>query len=29
MGEVTNIEWTDHSFNPWVGGTEVSAACDN
>jgi protein gp37 len=29
MGENSKIEWTDHSFNPWVGCTEVSAACDH
>ena len=28
MGENTNIEWADHTFNPWVGCTKVSAACD-
>lgn len=29
MGEITGIEWTDHTFNPWIGCTKVSAACDN
>jgi protein gp37 len=29
MGEQTGIEWTDHTFNPWIGCTKVSAACDN
>lgn len=29
MGENSNIEWTDHTFNPWIGCTKVSAACDN
>ena len=29
MGETTKIGWTDHTFNPWVGCTKVSAACDN
>ena len=29
MGEDTKIEWTDHTFNPWVGCTKVSAACDH
>ena len=29
MGEVTAIEWTDHTFNPWIGCTKVSPACDN
>lgn len=28
MGENSKIEWTHHSFNPWVGCTKVSAACD-
>ena len=25
----TNIEWADHTFNPWWGCTEVSPACDH
>ena len=29
MGEQTGIEWADHTFNPWIGCTKVSAACDN
>jgi protein gp37 len=29
MGENSKIEWTDHTFNPWVGCTKVSPACDN
>lgn len=28
MGENSKIEWCDHTFNPWVGCTPVSAACD-
>lgn len=24
----SKIEWTDHTFNPWVGCTKVSPACD-
>jgi protein gp37 len=28
MGETTAIEWTDHTFNPWIGCTKVSPACD-
>lgn len=28
MGEQTKIEWTDHTFNPWIGCTKVSPACD-
>ena len=29
MGEQTGISWTDHTFNPWIGCTAVSAACDH
>ena len=31
MGEHTAIEWTDHTFNPWVGCTKLPAspACDH
>lgn len=29
MGEQTAIEWCDHTFNPWIGCTKVSPACDN
>lgn len=28
MGEVTKIEWCDHTFNAWIGCTKVSPACD-
>ena len=28
MGEVTAIGWTDHTFNPWIGCTKISPACD-
>jgi protein gp37 len=28
MGENSKIEWTDHTFNPWVGCTKVSPGCD-
>jgi protein gp37 len=28
MGENSNISWCDHTFNPWIGCTAVSAACD-
>ncbi len=28
MGEFTKIEWTDHTWNPWFGCTEVGPACD-
>jgi protein gp37 len=29
MSEHTGIEWAHHTFNPWVGCTPVSAACDH
>lgn len=29
MGEVSAIEWTDATFNPWWGCTKVSPACRN
>jgi len=29
MGQTTNIDWTDATFNPWWGCTKVSPACDN
>lgn len=29
MAETTNIEWADATFNPWIGCTKVSAACDH
>jgi protein gp37 len=29
MGETTAIGWTDHTFNPWIGCTKVSPACDH
>lgn len=29
MGAKTGIEWTDHTFNPWIGCTKVSAGCAN
>lgn len=28
MTENSKIEWTDHTFNPWIGCTKVSPACD-
>lgn len=28
MGENTEISWCDHTFNPWLGCTKVSRACD-
>ena len=27
--EDTGIEWADHTFNPWMGCTRVSPACDH
>ena len=29
MAENSKIEWCDHTFNPWVGCTKVSPACDH
>lgn len=29
MGENTKIEWTDHTFNPWIGCTKVAPECAN
>lgn len=29
MGESSGIQWTHHTFNPWIGCAEVSPACDN
>jgi protein gp37 len=29
MSENSKIEWTDHTFNPWIGCTKVSSACDH
>jgi protein gp37 len=29
MAEQTAISWTDHTFNPWIGCTRVSPACDS
>ena len=28
MAEVSHISWTDSTFNPWIGCTKVSPACD-
>jgi protein gp37 len=28
MSTDTNISWTDHTFNPWIGCSKVSPACD-
>ncbi|BBU57402.1 DUF5131 family protein [Mameliella alba] len=29
MAENSKIAWTTHTFNPWIGCTKVSVACDN
>jgi protein gp37 len=29
MAETSKIEWTDHTFNPWVGCSKVSPGCQN
>ena len=29
MGENSAIQWTDHTFNPWVGCEKISAGCTN
>ena len=29
MGESSKIEWTDHTFNPWIGCQHVSPGCDH
>lgn len=29
MSAETNIEWCDSTFNPWIGCTKVSPACDD
>lgn len=29
MGENSAIEWTNHTFNPWVGCTKISPGCDH
>lgn len=29
MAENSRIEWTDHTFNPWTGCTNVSPGCDH
>lgn len=28
MGADSKISWTDHTFNPWIGCTRISPACD-
>jgi protein gp37 len=27
MGENSKIEWTSHTFNPWIGCTKVAPGC--
>jgi protein gp37 len=29
MAMNSSIEWTDHTFNPWTGCTNISPGCDN
>lgn len=29
MAANSKIEWTDHTFNPWIGCTKVSPGCDH
>jgi len=29
MSENSSIEWTDHTFNPWIGCAKVSPGCAN
>lgn len=29
MGEFSKIEWTTHTFNPWIGCQKVSPGCDH
>jgi protein gp37 len=29
MGKESKIEWTDHTFNPWIGCTKISPGCQN
>lgn len=29
MAETSAIEWTDSTFNPWIGCTKVGPGCDN
>lgn len=29
MSETTEIQWADHTFNPWIGCTKVSPGCLN
>lgn len=29
MGTNSKIEWTDHTFNPWLGCTKITPGCDH
>lgn len=29
MGKNSGIEWTDHTFNPWIGCSKVSPGCEH
>ena len=29
MSQITKIQWTDHTFNPWIGCTKISPGCLN
>lgn len=29
MAELTKIQWTDHTFNPWIGCSKVHTGCAN
>ncbi len=29
MGEHSDIEWTEHTWNPWEGCTKISEGCEN
>ena len=29
MAENSGIEWTHHTYNPWIGCTKISPACDH
>jgi protein gp37 len=29
MAEFSKIEWTDHTFNPWIGCQKISPGCDH
>ena len=28
MSENSTIEWTDHTFNPWIGCTKITGSCE-